>query len=139
VRLVRQAAGGLLDEEDPALLGELASIFQRMPVEGAIEFHETRAIRHGASVHVDCHVVVPEFWTVERAHDEAEAMERWLLRRWGREGEIVLHLDPCKRDYCARCPLADCAVRREPFAGRPPVTRATIVGPSSVPGAPEDA
>jgi cation diffusion facilitator family transporter len=133
-RLVRQAAGGLLDEEDPELIGELASVFARMPVPGAIEIHETRAIRSGAHAHVDAHVVVPEFWTVERGHDEAEAMERWVLSNWSREGEIFFHLDPCRRAYCGRCPVADCPVRREPFQSRPPVTRQTIVGPPWAPG-----
>jgi cation diffusion facilitator family transporter len=134
VKLVRQAAGGLLDEEDPVLLEELAAVFARMPVEGAIEVHETRAIRHGSFVHVDAHVVVPEFWTVERAHDASEELERWALSHWEREGEFFFHLDPCRRDYCARCPLRECPVRREEFVARPPVTRETIVGPPYAPG-----
>ena len=133
-RLVRQAAGGLLDEEDPALLEELASLFARVPVEGAIEVHEVRAIRSGSHIHVDAHVVVPEFWTVDRSHDTAEAMERWLLANWSREGELVFHVDPCRRVYCARCPLADCAVRTAPFQARPVVTRESIVGPPYSPG-----
>jgi cation diffusion facilitator family transporter len=134
VRLVRRAAGGLLDEEDPALLEELASLFARMPVKGAIEVHETRAIRNGAYTHVDAHVVVPEYWSVQTAHDAAEGMERWVLANWERDGEIVFHLDPCRRDYCARCTVEDCAVRREPFRERPPVTRESIVGPPYMPG-----
>ncbi len=134
VRLVRQAAGGLLDEEDPELLEDLASAFARIPSRGAIEIHETRAIRSGSYSHVDAHVVVPEFWTVETGHDEAEAMERWVLSSWKREGEIFFHLDPCRRAYCARCEVADCPVRREPFREKPPVTRESIVGPPWVPG-----
>lgn len=133
-RLVRQAAGGLLDEEDPALLEGLAKAIAETRVDGAIEIHRARAIRVGPTVHVDAHAVVPEFWTVERAHEAGLAMEREILRHWGREGEIALHLDPCRRVYCAACPLADCAVRAAPFAARPPVTRASIVGPPSVPG-----
>ena len=134
IRLVRQAAGGLLDEEDPELLEELASLFARMPVEGAIEVHETRAIRSGSYAHVDAHVVVPEFWTVDRAHDASEEMERWMLAGWKRDGEIFFHLDPCRRAYCGRCTLKDCPVRGEPFRERPPVTRETIVGPPYMPG-----
>ena len=133
-RLVRQAAGGLLDEEDPALLDGLAAAVAGLPVDGAIEIHRARAIRLGSMVHVDAHVVVPEFWTVEQAHDTGLELERAILERWGRGGEIALHLDPCRRAYCAACPLADCAVRAAPFAARPPVTRASIVGPPSVPG-----
>jgi cation diffusion facilitator family transporter len=133
-RLVRQAAGGLLDEEDPDLLEGLASTFARMPVEGAIEIHETRAIRSGSFAHVDAHVVVPEFWTVDRAHDKAEEMERWVLANWNRDGEIFFHVDPCRRAYCGRCALADCPVRTAPFEVRPPVTRESIVGPPWSPG-----
>lgn len=134
VKLVRQAAGGLLDEEDPELLEELASVVARLPVEGAIEIHETRAIRSGAYAHVDAHVVVPEYWTVEQAHDAGEEMERWVLANWHREGEIFFHVDPCRRAYCARCPLKECAVRVTPFEARPPVTRASIVGPPYMAG-----
>jgi len=134
VKLVRQAAGGLLDEEDPELLEELASLFARMPQQGAIEIHETRAIRSGSFAHVDAHVVVPEFWTVEQGHDAAEAMERWVLANWSRDGELFFHLDPCRRTYCSRCPLADCPVRAAPFEAKPPVTRESIVGPPWAPG-----
>ena len=134
VRLVRQAAGGLLDEEDPELLEELASLFARMPPLGAIEIHETRAIRSGSFAHVDAHVVVPEYWSVEQGHDAAEAMERWVIGNWNRDGEIFFHLDPCRRTYCPRCPLEGCAVRAAPFAAKPPVTRESIVGPPYAPG-----
>jgi cation diffusion facilitator family transporter len=134
VRLVRQAAGGLLDEEDPELMEGLASVLSRVPPDLAIEFHETRAIRNGAFVHVDSHVVVPEFWTVERGHDASEDMERRVLSGWNRRGEIFFHLDPCRRAYCARCEVKDCPVRAAAFAARPPVTRESIAGPPWMPG-----
>jgi len=134
VRLVRRAAGGLLDEEDPVLLATLAEVLERTRPEAAIEVHEVRAIRLGAHSHVDAHVVVPEFWTVQQAHDFVEDFERRVLGAWGREGEIAFHLDPCRRDYCSLCPLADCPVRREAFAGRPPLTVESVVGPPRSPG-----
>jgi cation diffusion facilitator family transporter len=134
VRLVREAAAGLLDEEDPALLGELATLFEQHRGEGAIEIHEVRAIRHGSSTHVDAHVVVPEFWTVDRAHDTVEGLEHAVMDSWGRKGDILFHVDPCRRDYCGRCPVSDCPVRVAPFAERLPLTRDSIVGPPTAPG-----
>ncbi len=134
VRLVRDAAGGLLDEEDPALLAELATLFEARRVPGAIEIHEVRAIRHGPTTHVDAHVVVPEFWSVEQAHDTVEDLERSVLGAWARDGEILFHVDPCRRAYCARCPLEDCPIRLEPFTARIPVTPDSIVGPPLAPG-----
>ena len=132
-RVVREAAAGLLDEEDPALIAELATVFSRLPEGEAIEVHGTRAIRSGAFVHVEAHVVVPEFWTVERSHRAGEEIERRVLADLGREGEIIVHFDPCLRAYCARCPLPECPVRAAPFAERLTVTRASIAGPPSVP------
>jgi len=134
IRLVRQAAGGLLDEEDPALLAELAALFADASVEGVIEVHEVRALREGSYSHVDAHLVVPEFWTVDQAHDASETLERRVLGSWHRDGEIVFHVDPCRRVYCPRCPLESCPVRTEPFRERPPVTAESIVGPPWSPG-----
>lgn len=134
VRLVREAAGGLLDEEDPELLAELARLVEKHRSDGCIEVHEVRAIRHGSSTHVDAHIVVPEFWSVERAHDTVEQMEHAVIEAWGRDGEIIFHVDPCRRDYCNRCALADCPVRVAPFEERLPVNRESIVGPPLAPG-----
>ena len=71
VRLVRQAAGGLLDEEDTVLLNRLLEVLRGHIGQGVIRVHHLRAIRAGRFNHVDAHLVVPEFWSLEqigRAH-----------------------------------------------------------------------
>jgi cation diffusion facilitator family transporter len=120
-RLVRRAAGGLLDEEDTELLTRLLAALDRRTGAGMISIHHLRAIRTGRFHHVDAHLVVPEFWSVERAHVLAEGLAAEVIRELGVEGEVAFHTDPCHRAYCARCDLADCAVRRAPFAGRVPL------------------
>ncbi|HSE06234.1 MAG TPA: cation diffusion facilitator family transporter, partial [Methylomirabilota bacterium] len=70
-RLVRVAAAGLLDEEDTALLDRLLKVLQPHLGQGVIRIHHLRAIRAGRFHHVDAHLVVPEFWTVERSHELA--------------------------------------------------------------------
>src|SRR4029079_3318092 len=88
LRLVRPAAARLLDEEDtaplrrraavlrneedPARLGRLVDALQPHLGEGVIRVHHLRAIRAGRVHHVDAHLVVPEFWSVERSHELAE-------------------------------------------------------------------
>lgn len=117
-RLVRRAAGGLLDEEDSGLLARLLVALDRRVGAGMISVHHLRAIRTGRFHHVDAHLVVPEFWSVERAHALAEGLAAEVIRELEVEGEVAFHTDPCHRAYCARCDLAECAVRREPYAGR---------------------
>lgn len=128
-RLVRHAAGGLLDEEDPALLARVVQELQRRVGKGVIRFHHLRAIRAGRFHHIDAHLVVPEFWAVDRAHELAEDLAREVIGQLGVDGELVFHTDPCHRIYCAMCDLDGCPVRREAFRGHPPMTVEEAVRP----------
>ena len=121
-RLVRQAASGLLDEEDPELLQRLLTVLRRHVGQGVIRVHHLRAIRSGAYHHVDAHLVVPEFWPVERAHELAEDLAARVIGELGVEGELEFHTDPCHRAYCSMCDLDDCHIRREPILDRPVLT-----------------
>ena len=128
-RLVRHAAGGLLDEEDPALLNRLLEVLERRLGAGVIRVHQLRGIRSGRVHHVEAHLVVPEFWSVERAHELSETLAAQVIEDLGVAGELVFHTDPCHRIYCAMCDLDDCPVRREPFRGRPGLTLDEAVQP----------
>jgi cation diffusion facilitator family transporter len=129
VRLVRHAAGGLLDEEDTSLLDRLLEVLRGHVGQGVIRIHHLRAIRAGRFHHVDAHLVVPEFWSVDQAHELAEDFARQVIKEVGVEGELVFHTDPCHHAYCAMCDLDDCPVRREPFHARPPLTLDEAVQP----------
>jgi cation diffusion facilitator family transporter len=121
-RLVRQAAGGLLDEEDSALLADLVRAFDENQYPGVIRLHRLRAQRAGRFTHVDAHLIVPEYWTVERAHETTDAFADRVLAACRVDGEIIFHTDPCRRALCAMCTVEGCPVRVEPFSGRPPLT-----------------
>jgi len=134
-RLLREAARGLLDEIDPTVVADVAQALERSRVPGVIEVHDLRAINVGGYHHVDLHVVVPEFWPVERAHREMDDYERRAQQTRARQGELQFHVDPCERAYCGRCDLPECPVRRAAFVARRAITAASVVlGPD-----PEDA
>jgi divalent metal cation (Fe/Co/Zn/Cd) transporter len=122
LKLVRHAAGGLLDEEDTALLGKLIAALDTYRMPGIIRIHHLRAIRAGRFTHIDAHLVVPEFWSVDQAHTLTEAFEQRVMSACGVQGEIVFHTDPCHRAYCSICDVGDCPVRLAPFIARPPHT-----------------
>jgi hypothetical protein len=73
--------------------------------------------------------VVPEFWSVERAHDVSEDVAARVIRDLGVEGEMVFHVDPCHRTYCEVCDLEDCPIRRKPFIKVTPLTLEEAVQP----------
>jgi cation diffusion facilitator family transporter len=127
--LIRQAAAGLLDEEDPRLLARLLDVLEPHMGRGVIRVHHLRAIRSGRFHHVDANLVVPEFWSVDRAHDLAEGLSSRVMKDMDVQGELVFHTDPCRRLYCATCDLPDCPIRREPFQSRPRLTLDEVVQP----------
>jgi cation diffusion facilitator family transporter len=128
-RLVREAMRGLLDEVDPEVVQDVAGALEGARRPGAIEVHDLRAINVGGYHHVDLHVVVPEFWTVERSHAEMDAFERRVKPLRRRPGELQFHVDPCERAYCARCDYPDCPVREAAFERRRPFTTESVVAP----------
>lgn len=121
-RLVRSAAGGLLDEEDSDLIGRLVAAFNEKREPGIIRMHRLRAIRSGRFAHIDAHLIVPEYWTVEAAHDALDAFEKRVIDQCKIEGEIVFHTDPCRRALCPACDVAECPIRRSTFSTCPPLT-----------------
>ncbi|MBM4060587.1 MAG: cation transporter [Planctomycetes bacterium] len=121
-RLVRSAFGALLDAEDPAFLARLVAALGPRARNGVIRIHQLRSIRAGRFHHVSAHVVVPEFWTVQQAHDAAEGVAAEVVRELGGEVDITFHTDPCERAYCSRCDLETCSVRCQPFRGLDPLT-----------------
>lgn len=131
-RLVREAAGGLLDEEDPELLRRLVAVLGPRIGQGVIHLHQLRARRAGRYHHVDAHLVVPEFWPVERAHAVSDELAGKVIRALGVEGELVFHTDPCRRAYCRECDVTECPVRVEPFSARPALTLEDAVRPDEV-------
>jgi cation diffusion facilitator family transporter len=116
--LVRHAAGGLLDEEDVPLLQRVVHAINANLVPGVVRIHFLRAIRSGRFTHVDAHLVVPEFWSVEQAHEFGDAFERRVMRSLDLDGEMAFHIDPCHRQFCAGCDVDPCPVRLAPFTGR---------------------
>ena len=104
VRLVREAADGLLDREDPALVERIVRTFEGACPSGMFELHDLRTLRHGAALHIDAHVYVPAHWTVRQAHEALEELQRRAAGA-GLPAEFALHLDPCAK-ACERCSLA---------------------------------
>ena len=137
IQLVRKSAGSLLDEGDPALIEKLCRSFDQDPVPGVVLLHQLRAIHAGNAIHVDAHAYVPEHWTVQRAHEVIQLVEERLLAATGLEGDLALHLDPCRRSRCEECDLEDCPVRQRPLQARRRTDVQLVTGPPPPPLAPD--
>lgn len=116
-KIFLKSTGSLLDKQEPEDFEQLVNLFNRSRLEGIIDIHNLRMIRSGRFHHVDAHVVVPCFWSVEQAHDVTVDFETKVVSDYEFDGEIAFHLDPCKKSYCVGCSVRNCAIRGEEFGG----------------------
>ena len=119
-KVLRESARGLLDERDPKVLERIRDVFLKHAFPGVIQIHHTRVLRSGSRHHIDTHIVIPEFWSVSEAHAAEERFEKSVTGSYGLRSELHVHLDPCRRLYCAQCDLEACPVRQAPFVARKP-------------------
>ncbi len=132
VPLVKKAVDGLIDAADNKLLEKLRMALEANRSKEMIRFHHVRAMRNGRRIHVDGHVVIPEFWKLREAHDQVHAFETVIVDKTFLEGEIEFHLDPCRRVYCKACEVQECPIRVHPFESRPPLTLEELVSPVDI-------
>ena len=108
----------LVDAQDKELVKKLASLFEKNYREGVIHIHHTRVMRSGRLHHIDCHLVIPEFWSIEKAHDFSDEFEEAILKDYEVDGEFHYHLDPCRKKYCKNCSFEPCSIRKAAFEKR---------------------
>lgn len=129
-KIVRQSMGGLMDEEDFEVITKVGALFQKHVFPGIIRIHHTRVIRSGSYHHIDAHVVVPEYWDVEKAHNETSRFEKSVIKEYYSDGEIHFHVDPCRQAYCEACDVSDCPVRKKIFIERIPFSLEELTDPN---------
>ncbi len=115
--LIRGAVAGLIDERRDEVLAALVPTLERHRFAGEVEIHQLRVIRSGDFHHIDAHIVLPRFWSLDRVHAETEKYEAQVLNDYEFDGEIAFHVDPCKDSHCANCGLPECPIRKSAFVG----------------------
>lgn len=116
IGIVRKAMAGILDEMDYYLAAEVIKCLQNNRKTHWIDCHNFRIIQYGAALHIDCHITVPYFFTVEQAHDIVKDIEDTLGANTDRNLDVFIHTDPCiPAISCAICAKADCQAREYPF------------------------
>lgn len=129
--IVRRALMGLLDEADFDLLTRLAERLEAARRPEWCDIHQLRSRIAGDRQHLDLHLVVPRYLSMEDAHRIGDALELEIAKVSEGEADFVVHLDPCRPLHCAGCTMPDCPIRSTPL-GKPAafsVAHLTEAGP----------
>ena len=117
-RVVRGSLTGLLDEADFSLLERIAKTLEAARRPEWCDIHQLRSRMAGRRRHVDLHLVVPRYFTMDEAHRVEDGLENALGRAIEEDEDLVVHIDPCRPVHCAGCALPACPVRSAPLAQR---------------------
>ena len=114
-RMVRRSVSGLMDETDTAVVTEVIAELQAHRRAPWIDVHNLRVQRYGANLHIDCHMQMPYYFTLEEVHSQLFDIEELIRARFAVDVEMFVHADPCTFAACSLCLMADCPVRLHAF------------------------
>ncbi|MFT3844892.1 MAG: cation diffusion facilitator family transporter [Lacibacter sp.] len=116
IKLMRKSVGGLMDETDMEVVDELVNVVKNNRHNNWIDLHNLRVQRYGNTYHVDCHLTLPYYFSLEQVHDEITQLDQ-LLNKGFEKGsiEFFIHTDPCITESCSHCVISDCSFRRKEY------------------------
>jgi cation diffusion facilitator family transporter len=118
IRILRKSLAGIMDEMDYPLLEKLSVELNYLRSQDFIDIHNLRIIQYGSLIHVDCHITVPWFLTVEQAHNLVAEIESKIKTLDGRPVEWFIHVDGCHTGSCRICERPNCPERKQAFEKR---------------------
>ncbi|MFZ4713153.1 MAG: cation diffusion facilitator family transporter [Bacteriovoracaceae bacterium] len=131
-KILIRSGNNLIDGHDVETLKVLSDLFEKHYRPGIIQIHFTRIIRSGNYHHIDCHMIIPEFWTVLASHNFSENFEKDVINDYPVQGELHIHHDPCRQNFCESCELENCPIRLSNFKGRRKLSFEEITAPMAM-------
>lgn len=114
-RIVRSSVAGIMDEADRALLQRMVALLNANRRVNWIDLHNLRIIKYGNVLHMDCHLTVPWYLNVRKAHAEMDALSLLIQKEFGESVELFIHADACLNFSCSICQKTECTVRQHQF------------------------
>lgn len=117
-KIIRESIAGIMDEADEKLLHKLVLFLEENRNPEIIDLHNLRIIKYGSRLHLDCHITVPWYFNVEKAHTQVDRLENLVSEHFGDSVELFVHVDGCIETSCKHCMIEDCEVRKHAFKQR---------------------
>lgn len=117
-KVFRSALAGIMDETDRDLVERFITVLRQHRKDDWIDIHNFRIIKFGGQLHVDCHLTLPWYYSIEEGHKVVDEIERLVNTQLNRKVELFIHVDPCLETSCSICAKSDCEVRKQPFTKR---------------------
>jgi cation diffusion facilitator family transporter len=114
-QLVSKSVAGLMDATDEVLLEKVVNSMRHGKKAHWVDVHNLRVQQYGSDLHIDCHLTLPYYWELQKAHEAIHEFENVLKENHNGETEIFVHADPCLPQCCYFCRMEACPVRQHDF------------------------
>lgn len=113
-KIIRKAVSGIMDESDREIITEIIDVLNRNRLKTWIDAHNMRVINYAGFYHIDCHMTVPYYYSVNEAHDVLDSLTDILKLHFRERIEFFIHMDGCIFEQCGICHVENCPVRKMP-------------------------
>ncbi|MBC7695312.1 MAG: cation transporter [Burkholderiales bacterium] len=127
IRLIKESVVNLLDKADYGKIEHLIKVLNAKRKESWIDIHNLRVVKYGSVVHVDCHMTLPWYFTLEESHKEVDDLDKLVTTEFSHEIEFFIHADPCLPKSCSVCIMPECKVRKHELVQKLEWTMANVL------------
>ncbi|MFA6151105.1 MAG: cation diffusion facilitator family transporter [Chitinophagaceae bacterium] len=110
-KVLRKSLGGIMDEVDEKLLKDVLKVLNKNRSAYWIDLHNMRSIQYGDVLHIDAHLTLPWYFTVEEAGTEVSKLEEMVRNEFQGKVECFIHIDASAKVACAVCNTFACTDR----------------------------
>lgn len=115
-KTLRDSINDLLDKADFEKINHLIDLLNKNRRVEWVDMHNLRVLKYGDMLHVDAHITLPWFHSLEESHEQVDSVEKLIKKDFEREIEFFIHADPCVPPIsCSVCQIADCKHRKSDF------------------------
>ncbi|MGL5682796.1 MAG: cation diffusion facilitator family transporter [Marinifilaceae bacterium] len=127
VHILRTTLANLLDRADMKLMKEMVEVVEKDRKEEWIDIHNTKILKYGNSLFIDCDLTLPWYYTIREGHVSCDELKEVLNAHFNNRVQVSIHSDPCKTAQCGYCLLRDCPHRASAFMGREQITVEKVI------------
>jgi cation diffusion facilitator family transporter len=114
-KIIRKSISGIMDEADHTIIEAVKTILNTNRIDEWIDIHNMRIINYAGFYHIDCHLTVPYYYTIQQGHDVLERLSALLSLHFKDKAEFFVHIDACQFYQCSLCKIENCSVRHQQY------------------------
>ncbi len=115
-KIIRDAIAGIMDESDKMLIEQFIQLMKKNKNDNWIDIHNLKILKNGSVIHVDLHLTLPFYWSIQQANQEIQRIEKLIQTEFGELAECSVQIDGCVSDLCTFCSIQNCSERKHPFS-----------------------